>query len=66
MTAERCERDGDTHITAVGSTTVPLPAEPEELLPPVAAAIENLGRDAPAAALKAARSLELIAQRTAY
>ncbi|GAA3272344.1 hypothetical protein GCM10010493_57390 [Streptomyces lavendulae subsp. grasserius] len=65
-TAEQCEEDWDTHITAVGNTTVPLPAELEELLQAVAAAIEHLGRDAPTAALKAARSLELIAQRTAY
>lgn len=64
--AERCEEDWDAHITAVGNTTVPLPTELEALLQTVAAAIENLARDSSTAALKAARSLELIAQRTAY
>ncbi len=64
--AERCENDWDTHITAVGETTVPLPVEVQALLQAVTDAIEHLAQDSPTAALKAARTLELIAQRTAH
>ncbi|MFJ9079456.1 hypothetical protein ACIRO3_30095 [Streptomyces sp. NPDC102278] len=65
-TAERCEEDWDVHIRAVANTTVPLPAELEALFHTVTAAMENLAQDSPTAALKAARTLELIAQRTAH
>ncbi|MFD5890569.1 hypothetical protein ACFWHQ_31985 [Streptomyces sp. NPDC060334] len=65
-TAERCEEDWDTHIRDVAGTTIPLPAELEALFQTVTAAIENLAQDSPTAALKAARTLELIAQRTAH
>ncbi|GLV85858.1 hypothetical protein Slala03_55470 [Streptomyces lavendulae subsp. lavendulae] len=66
VTAERCEKEWHTGTISVGNTTVPLLAEPEELLLAVAAAIENLGRDAPTTVLKAARTLGLIAEWTAY
>ncbi|MDJ0386012.1 hypothetical protein [Streptomyces sp. G-G2] len=65
-TAGECQDDWDRHITAIADTTVPLPAALETLLRDVAEAIERLGEDAPTAALKAARSLELIAARTAH
>ncbi|MEV7525844.1 hypothetical protein [Streptomyces sp. NPDC091371] len=65
-TAEECEHDWDTHIEAVGDTTITLPAELKALLQAVTAAIEELGQDSPPAALKAARTLEVIAQRTAH
>ncbi|MEU9417398.1 hypothetical protein [Streptomyces sp. NPDC048272] len=65
-TVGECQDDWDRHITAVAATTVPLPAELETLLQNVAEAIERLGQDAPTAALKAARTLELIAGRTAH
>ncbi|MGW6971520.1 hypothetical protein [Streptomyces sp. NPDC054952] len=65
-TAEQCEEDWDTHIRAVANTTISLPAELEALLQTVTAAIENLAQDSPTAAIKAARTLELIAQRTAH
>ncbi|MDK9496138.1 hypothetical protein QEZ40_000480 [Streptomyces katrae] len=64
--AEQCEEDWDRHINAVRDTTVALPTELEVLLRSVGDAIERLSWDSPAAAIKAARSLELIAQRTAY
>lgn len=64
--AGRCLEDWDTHIEAVGDSTIPLPAELSALLSSVGTAIEKLGEDSPAAALKAARALELIAQRTAH
>ncbi|RKT02152.1 hypothetical protein BX286_0016 [Streptomyces sp. 3211.6] len=64
--AAQCEKEWDGHITAVGATTIALPAELETLLDTIADAIENLAQNSPAAALKAARSLELIAQRTAH
>ncbi|MEU3774321.1 hypothetical protein AB0F11_14170 [Streptomyces sp. NPDC032472] len=64
--AAQCEQEWDSHITAVSATTIALPAELEALLDTIADAIENLAQDSPVAALKAARSLELIAQRTAH
>ncbi|WP_234344382.1 hypothetical protein [Streptomyces sp. WM6372] len=42
------------------------PAELQSLLDNVTDAIENLAKDSPTAAVKAARTLETIAQRTAY
>ncbi|WP_329438722.1 hypothetical protein OG906_34365 [Streptomyces sp. NBC_01426] len=65
-TAEQCEEDWDSHLRDVAGTTIPLPAELEALFQTVTAAIENLAQDSPTAALKAARTLELIAQRTAH
>ncbi|MER5778460.1 hypothetical protein ABT144_30105 [Streptomyces sp. NPDC002039] len=65
-TAERCEEDWDAHIRDVATATIPLPAELEALFQSVTTAIENLARDSPTAAIKAARTLELIAQRTAH
>ncbi|MFE3579856.1 hypothetical protein [Streptomyces vinaceus] len=47
------------------NTTVPLPTELEMLLQGVTVAIETLAQNSPIAAIKAARSLKLIAQRTA-
>ncbi|MFJ6722555.1 hypothetical protein [Streptomyces sp. NPDC091259] len=64
--ADRCQEDWDRHIGDVRETTIPLPAELETLLERVTAAIDQLGQDAPLAALKAARTLEIIAQRTAH
>ncbi|MEU8501561.1 hypothetical protein ACGFYF_40165 [Streptomyces lavendulae] len=65
-TAGECQDDWDRHITVVDATTVPLPPELEAQLRDIAEAIERLGQDAPTAALKAARSMELIAARTAH
>ncbi|MDJ0382382.1 hypothetical protein [Streptomyces sp. G-G2] len=64
--AGRCLDDWARHTTQVGEGTVPLPAELEILLENVAAAIESLAHDSPTAAIKAARQLEIIAQRTAH
>ncbi len=64
--ADRCATDWDRHTTAVDESTVALPAELEELLEEVMAAIEYLGQVSPTAGLKAARRLEVIAQRTAH
>lgn len=65
-TAGRCLDDWDEHTVAVGDTTVPLPDELRSLLDNVTDAIEELAKDSPTAAVKAARTLENIAQRTAY
>ncbi|MEU9415918.1 hypothetical protein [Streptomyces sp. NPDC048272] len=62
-TAEQCQEYWDTHLRGVAATTIPLPAELEALLQTVTAVIENLAQDSPTAALKAARTLELIAQQ---
>ncbi|MFD7030215.1 hypothetical protein ACFWAR_19450 [Streptomyces sp. NPDC059917] len=64
--AGECQDDWDRHLAAVAATTVPLPTDLDTLLQDVAATIERLGRDTPTAALKAARSLELIAARAAH
>ncbi|MFD4135291.1 hypothetical protein [Streptomyces goshikiensis] len=64
--ADRCVDDWDRHIAHVGDTTVPLPTELEILLENVTAAIEALTQESPIAAIKAARRLEVIAQRTAH
>ncbi|MEV7730111.1 hypothetical protein AB0P15_36165 [Streptomyces sp. NPDC087917] len=65
-TASDCQDDWYGHVTAVADTTIPLPAELETLLQDVAAAIDRLAQDSPTAAVKAARSLEIIAQRSAH
>ncbi|MFF4647687.1 hypothetical protein [Streptomyces sp. NPDC001389] len=65
-TAEQCEEDWDRHVRTVRNTTIPLPDKLEALLRDVGHEIEILSWDSPTAAIKAARSLELIAQRTAY
>ncbi|MFD5890986.1 hypothetical protein ACFWHQ_34180 [Streptomyces sp. NPDC060334] len=65
-TADRCEEDWDTHLRDVADTTVRLPTALEALLQTVTTAIEDLAEDSPTAALKAARTLELIARRTAH
>jgi hypothetical protein len=64
--AEGCLDDWDQHISQVGHTTVALPTELEALLADITAAIESLAQESPTAAIKAARSLEVIAQRTAH
>ncbi|MFE2140843.1 hypothetical protein ACFXA3_03665, partial [Streptomyces sp. NPDC059456] len=61
-----CTAAWDRHTIEVGTTTVPLPVELEALLEKVTAAIESLAHDSPTAAIKAARPLEIIAQRTAH
>ncbi|MER6523372.1 hypothetical protein ABT246_42145 [Streptomyces sp. NPDC001553] len=65
-TVDRCEEDWDTHLRDVADTTVRLPTALEALLQTVTTAIEDLAEDSPTAALKAARTLELIARRTAH
>lgn len=65
-TAEQCEQDWAGHISTVRDTTIPLPAGLETFMRSVSDGIETLSWDSPAAAIKAARRLELIAQRTAY
>ncbi len=66
MTAGRCLDDWDKHTVDVGDTTVPLPDKLRSLLDNVTDAIEELAKDSPTAAVKAARTLEIMAQRTAY
>ncbi|MFZ3492375.1 hypothetical protein ACODT5_03890 [Streptomyces sp. 5.8] len=64
--ADRCMDAWDGHIADVARRTIPLPPELKALLESVSAAIEAPAGDAPAAAVKAARQLEIIAQRTGY
>ncbi len=64
--ADRCMDDWDHDTIVVAETTIPLTFDLQTLLHRVTDAIEKLALDSPSAAIKAARSLELIAQRTAH
>ncbi|MFD0272236.1 hypothetical protein ACFVGY_37575 [Streptomyces sp. NPDC127106] len=64
--ADRCQDDFDRHITDIDRRAVSLPAELETLLDDMELAIEQLAKDAPVAAVRAARRLEILAGRTGY
>ncbi|MFB7126489.1 hypothetical protein [Kitasatospora sp. NPDC056273] len=64
--AESCEEEWDRHAAEVEESAVALPEELGELLRLLAEGIEKLGNDSPLAALRAARLLEVTAERKAY
>ncbi|WP_316528189.1 hypothetical protein [Kitasatospora brasiliensis] len=64
--AETCEQEWDGHTVEVEKAAVALPEELAELLGRLADGIEELVKDSPLAALRAARLLEVTAERTAY
>ncbi|MFJ6619668.1 hypothetical protein ACIQOW_19080 [Kitasatospora sp. NPDC091335] len=64
--ATECEEEWDGHAAEVERSAVALPEEINELLRRLADGIETLGKDSPLAALRAARMLEVTAERTAY
>ncbi|WP_411144770.1 hypothetical protein [Streptomyces sp. x-80] len=64
--ADECLNDWERHITEVEESTVEIPGETDELLERTEAALDQLTSESPAAALKAARRLEILAKDTGY
>ncbi|MEV7416323.1 hypothetical protein [Streptomyces sp. NPDC089919] len=64
--AGACERDWDAHTIDVAATAVPLPEPVTALLAQLETEIENLTRTSPVAAVRATRSLEVLAGRLGY
>ncbi|MFD9411580.1 hypothetical protein ACFWBN_31790 [Streptomyces sp. NPDC059989] len=64
--AENCRDDWDRHIETVEASTIAFPAEIDDLLTKTNEALDRLTDESPAAALKAARRLEILAQAIGY
>ncbi|MFE6690996.1 hypothetical protein ACFVFQ_31570 [Streptomyces sp. NPDC057743] len=64
--ADHCTEDWYKHIDEVEASTVAIPKEIDELLNKAGDELDAITRDAPAAALKAARRLEILAQNIGY
>ncbi|MFB7910803.1 hypothetical protein ACFC1T_30645 [Kitasatospora sp. NPDC056076] len=64
--ADTCEQEWDQHTVEVEKSAVALPEDLAEVLHGLGEAIEKLAQNSPLAALRAARLLEVTAERTAY
>ncbi|WP_327302171.1 hypothetical protein OG730_00370 [Streptomyces sp. NBC_01298] len=64
--ADAGERDWDGHTTEVETTTVPLPETVTTLLERLEAEIARLTKTSPVAGVRAARHLEIVAERVGY
>ncbi|MFF9704680.1 hypothetical protein ACF1FE_26360 [Streptomyces griseofuscus] len=64
--ASACYGDWDTHIGEVARSAVPVPETITGLLDQLEQEIEKLGKDAPLAAVRAVRRLEVLAAQCAY
>nr|WSX47674.1 hypothetical protein OG409_01005 [Streptomyces sp. NBC_00974] len=64
--AEACLTDWDEHTVQVEATTVPLPENVTTLLERLEEEIDALTKTAPVAAVRAARRLEVTAERVGY
>ncbi|MFD4240541.1 hypothetical protein ACFWP3_02870 [Streptomyces sp. NPDC058525] len=64
--AEACEEDWDGHAAQVEATTVPLPESVTILLERLEEEIGTLAKTSPIAAVRAARRLEVTAERVGY
>ncbi|WP_327250464.1 hypothetical protein [Streptomyces sp. NBC_01244] len=64
--ADACDRDWYGHTDQVEATAIPLPETVTTLLARLEAEIEKLTRTSPIAAVRAARRLEVIAERVGY
>ncbi|MFI9065654.1 hypothetical protein ACIGQE_27965 [Streptomyces sp. NPDC053429] len=64
--AEVCERDWDGHIADVEATTVVLPESVTVLLERLEEEIDRLTQTSPVAGVRAARRLEVVAERVGY
>ncbi|WP_411105276.1 hypothetical protein [Streptomyces sp. cmx-4-9] len=64
--ADACERDWDGHTARVEAGAVPLPESVTVLLEQLEEEIDRLTRTSPAAAVRAARQLEVTAERVGY
>ncbi len=66
LDAENCHDDWDRHIETVEAATIELPTEVDGLLTQMGQALDRLAGHTPAAALKAATRLEILARNTGY
>lgn len=64
--ADACERDWDGHTGQVEAVAVPLPETVTTLLERLEKEIERLTKTSPVAAVRAARRLEVVAERVGY
>ncbi|MEU8779838.1 hypothetical protein [Streptomyces sp. NPDC048606] len=64
--ADACVRDWDHHTTVVEATTVPLPEMITGLLERLEEEVDKLAKTSPVAAVRAARRLEVTAERLGY
>ncbi|OKK16368.1 hypothetical protein AMK16_27070 [Streptomyces sp. CB00455] len=64
--ADACERDWDGHTARVEACAIPLPESVTVLLERLEEEIDRLTRTSPAAAVRAARRLEVTAERVGY
>ncbi|MFJ3842261.1 hypothetical protein ACIPY6_43215 [Streptomyces sp. NPDC090054] len=64
--ADACERDWDGHTARVEASAIPLPDSVTVLLERLEEEIEKLTRTSPVAAVRAARRLEVMAERVGY
>lgn len=64
--ADACDRDRSQHIDQVEATTIPLPEAVTALLTQIEEEIEKLTKTSPVAAERAARRLEVTAERVGY
>nr|BFD90987.1 hypothetical protein KitaXyl93_23470 [Kitasatospora sp. Xyl93] len=64
--AAACEQDWDGHAAEVDKSAIALPDDIAELVSLLGEKLETLGQTSPLAALRAARQLEVTAERTAY
>ncbi len=64
--AENCRDDWDRHIETVEPSTIAFPREVADLLTKTSQALDRLAYESPAAALKAARRLEILAQSSGH
>ncbi|MFF3110958.1 hypothetical protein ACFVSN_17410 [Kitasatospora sp. NPDC057904] len=64
--ADRCLEQWDEHTTDVERSAVPLPETVTDLLRRLSEEIQRLGTTSPLAAVRAARQLEVTAERVAY
>ncbi|KJY17447.1 hypothetical protein VR46_44890, partial [Streptomyces sp. NRRL S-444] len=65
LDAESCCDDWDRHIETVEASTIALPGEIDDLLTQMSQALDSLAGQSPAAALKAATRLEILARTPA-
>ncbi|MFD9339563.1 hypothetical protein ACFWBF_35060 [Streptomyces sp. NPDC060028] len=66
LDAENCRDDWDRHIETVEASTIAFPGEVDDLLTQMTEALDRLLGESPAAALKAARRLEILARGIGY
>ncbi len=64
--ADACDRDWEGHTAQVEAATIPLPETVTPLLAQLEEEIDKLTKTSPVAAVRAARRLEVVAERVGY